>query len=1043
MRKPVFLLALLFLLTLVSPLAATSSPRDQANLPDVTSDPFPTQTIDNLPTLDQANILATWEGENSWPTLAANNERTSWTPEEVSGNLKPLWYLPIEPYISQRVQIIAAYDTLYIATAKGLYTLNADTGAKGWVYPTELPLGHSPTVQDGVVYVGGLDRKIHAIDAFDGDGLWTYEAEAGFVTNPLVADGKVFAGSRDGYFYALNASNGHLIWRYKTDGPITYSAAYKDGVVYFASNDSYAYALNGQTGALVWKSSKLPGAGFQSWWPVIYENRVIFSGSNNYRTSIQPGGGFQFVELERDDVYPNHATDPRGTLIGGLGTAAGDWAPGTVTVNASRIYQYFNNKPWRQSVFVLNRNNGQSAETAPVLWTGTHSNSRYPPVIGADGVLYQQNNYMSDPYIAGGQISGWQPGVNYISVISSDWAAVDEPHGYSAGGDLIYWNLCCDRQIGAIDITVPNSVFADRYSDGIRPPTGGVDSSREWIYFGYNLDTIIPNYNQLYHLSDTKSYASFGSDLGANGAASGNGDYGYHGDTNAPIPYNGKIYVHRGNSIIAFTNTTAPPQELSMFATVSVQDESSSFGAAYLNELLETEIEEIVAAGHLRPAYTTHGIFDLRSRHDCGDNLTDYWSNPGETLVILLEALPYLSPSLQQSVRTYLQSEFTNYPPYQYNHIGWSGAAREIFDVPPEANISGNLNPQNKNFTYKNSGGWEGVGVWGRNPYAFYALWKYAEAFGNAGTILNNADDAFWEEFNDRPADSLLTKMPHVHNAYIAGMWGFLELQSLAGVSPSSQVQNELNRLLNLRVNTFTKDSAYAPYGRDNTVKAYCRTLNIANNFMFMVPELAAHLRTHKLNAVQTAVSDYETLAPNWFVTLNTDGFAENAVNTLYDTYGLFLAKALILGESGAELERYLDVPAFPVGDLYYVQKLVWTLANSIPDFSLSVTPTTHAIRAGETAVYTIQLQPGNDFSDNVTLSTNTPGGINISLSNNNVTLPAQVTLTVVDLHNSSFEDTLTYNITITASGGDVTRQRTIKLIINPKYSHLPIIYHQ
>jgi len=59
--------------------------------------------------------------EGSWPMAGANLERTSWTAEEVRGELQPVWYKPFEPYISQKVQIIAAYQTLYIATARGLY----------------------------------------------------------------------------------------------------------------------------------------------------------------------------------------------------------------------------------------------------------------------------------------------------------------------------------------------------------------------------------------------------------------------------------------------------------------------------------------------------------------------------------------------------------------------------------------------------------------------------------------------------------------------------------------------------------------------------------------------------------------------------------------------------------------------------------------------------------------------------------------------------------------------------------------------------------
>jgi len=193
---------------------------------------------------------------------------------------------------------------------------------KKWVYETELPLGHSPTIVDGVAYVGGFDHKLHAVDAYTGQSLWKFSAGAGFDTNPLVVDSMIFAGNRDGYFYAIYANGpleGQLAWKYKTNGPIHYSAAYRDGVVYFASDDSRAYALNAGSGQLVWKSAVLPGAGFHSWWPVVYGDVVIFSGSINYRTNGAPGLDKAYHSQELADVYPYHKQDPRATLVGPLG----------------------------------------------------------------------------------------------------------------------------------------------------------------------------------------------------------------------------------------------------------------------------------------------------------------------------------------------------------------------------------------------------------------------------------------------------------------------------------------------------------------------------------------------------------------------------------------------------------------------------------------------------------------------------------------------------------------------------------------------------
>ena len=52
--------------------------------------------------------------------------------------------------------------------------------------------------------------------------------------------------------------------------------------------------------------------------------------------------------------------------------------------------------------------------------------------------------------------------------------------------------------------------------------------------------------------------------------------------------------------------------------------------------------------------------------------------------------------------------------------------------------------------------------------------------------------------------------MPFVHNAYIAGYLGYLGLERLAGQPESSQIRQELDRLLQLRASQFSKNSAYA-----------------------------------------------------------------------------------------------------------------------------------------------------------------------------------------------------------------------------------------
>ena len=107
-------------------------------------------------------------------------------------------------------------------------------------------------------------------------------------------------------------------------------------------------------------------------------------------------------------------------------------------------------------------------------------------------------------------------------------------------------------------------------------------------------------------------------------------------------------------------------------------------------------------------------------------------------------------------------------------------------------------------------------------------------------------------------------------------------------------------------------------------------------NFMYMTPELADYLRDNILSTVQSAWAEYNTVHPWWFISRATEGITENAICPLWDSHCLFQAKAQILQDSYEELVKYLDVPAFWRGDLYYIDNLCAALdAADTQDLSL------------------------------------------------------------------------------------------------------------
>jgi hypothetical protein len=842
---------------------------------------------------------------------AANPQRTSWVSEEVSGNLRVEWYRPIEAYIPQNSQIIASGGLLFISTARGLYALDAADGHEVWRFDTELPLGNSPTVSDGVVYVAGYDRKLHALSAVSGLPLWSFDgAKAGYDTNPLVVNGIVFLGNRDGHMYAVGAHGtsrqGQLLWSYKTGGPIHLSAAYKDGIIFFAANDNFAYALNAASGNLIWKSEKLPGDGFHSYWPVIYEDKVIFSGASSYRHNLNPGtdtikdidgNGYQRIfDMEKDEFFLGL---PEGSLIGEE-RPGDEGTNGYPVINISKVTDYLEKKPWRRTVIALNISNGREytfdsdrdgiVEYLPFAFYGTESGNRYPPVIGQDNVLYQSNIYQSF-YIPQGRIMGWRESNQNLIVLPIQ-GAVDEPQAISMGGGIIYRSICCDRVGDYVNyLSRGRSQSAWNYSFPLENLGPGYDEM--W--------TVLPGHPRMsgWYKGNTQSI---------------NGIYHNHGDQNPIVPYNDRLYIHRSNAIFAFGSGEAKGK-LAIIPIQNKHEDRQSLSRDDLRARLELEITKIIDAGHLRPGYYNNGQFPT-------SELTDYFDNPGDTLYTLSIAYPHISAHLQGQLRNYLSREFQDYfDPMMYSSIGWSeGSAREAMPIPTDLLESiSNLNKS----TYTGPR-WS----WSYPPHNFYAMWKYTQVLpGEASKAYLLAKGKIEVPVPAVATTDYFQQKPYELNAYIAGYTGFLELQSLAGKEVEDRllrerVTSELARLIDLRVEIFSKDTYWVEE------RYHRRSLNIARNFMMLVPELGDILNERIFAKVNEAVDEYNYIAPYWFVSRYEAMMNEGVMSPLYNYPAMFQAKAYILKQNRNELSKYLDVPGFERGDLFYIQNLISILES-------------------------------------------------------------------------------------------------------------------
>jgi outer membrane protein assembly factor BamB/tRNA A-37 threonylcarbamoyl transferase component Bud32 len=168
------------------------------------------------------------------------------------GGIQALWIFKCEdevrssPTVSDGVLYVGSYDN-------NLWALDAKTGGLVWKYPTEGGIASSPCVWRDLVIVGSEDRILYAVVAQNGRIAWTCLTQDRIRSSPRVEMEHVFFGSDDRYLYNVNARSGGVVWKFETGGAIRSSPVIAKEIVYVGSEDYYVYALNIQDGSLKWK----------------------------------------------------------------------------------------------------------------------------------------------------------------------------------------------------------------------------------------------------------------------------------------------------------------------------------------------------------------------------------------------------------------------------------------------------------------------------------------------------------------------------------------------------------------------------------------------------------------------------------------------------------------------------------------------------------------------------------------------------------------------------------------------------------------------
>lgn len=204
---------------------------------------------------------------------------------------------------------------LYIGSGdQHVYALDAATGALKWRFATGDVVHASPAVANGMVIVGSWDANVYAIDAQTGHERWRYVTgkdtaiynQVGIASSAAVAGGMVFVGGRDGHFHVVDLATGALKWKHNNRGGWTIaSPAVRDGVVYFPTSDGTRFkALDAATGTVRFDLEN-KAVSFSS--PAIAGNTVYYGTSDGFVHAVDLRTGKAVAQFQTDGSKANLA----------------------------------------------------------------------------------------------------------------------------------------------------------------------------------------------------------------------------------------------------------------------------------------------------------------------------------------------------------------------------------------------------------------------------------------------------------------------------------------------------------------------------------------------------------------------------------------------------------------------------------------------------------------------------------------------------------------------------------------------------------------
>ena len=177
--------------------------------------------------------------------------------------------------------------------------IDRSTQAERWSEKLGGAIAGDPVLDGETLYVGALDRSIYALDLLaEGAQRWSFPGDGWFWARPLLQGDTLYAATANGSVYALDTRRGEELWRFPdARGEIRAQPVLVSGVLVVAARDGTLFGVDPATGDRLWREELVRGHLLAD--PLVLESAILYITDKGDLIEVDPRSGATTTVFER------------------------------------------------------------------------------------------------------------------------------------------------------------------------------------------------------------------------------------------------------------------------------------------------------------------------------------------------------------------------------------------------------------------------------------------------------------------------------------------------------------------------------------------------------------------------------------------------------------------------------------------------------------------------------------------------------------------------------------------------------------------------